>query len=413
MSGFAVLDVFLGLLFIYLLYSLLATTINELIASIFGLRARVLSKAVDKLLVETGNNEFSLQSIYLSVKRSVLYIYDRFLRFFGKRKERIDNTEVTLTDVIYNHPLVKKLGKSKLFRKPEYMQAKTFSAALIDILKQEGVGINTFQKIDHALSSKKIGKYEIDEQIRKYLKNLFEENKGDLIKFQTDIETWYDSTMVSVTSWYKRLSQKYIFILGLIIAISFNVDTISIVKMLSKDEKARQQLVDLAIAYQENSNGTTSINTSSALVDTVKVDSAIVEKDSSYLVFEEKLEALDSLLNNDIHNAKSLLGIGWVIPDSLNDPAVFDPIKHNKTEYETCITCYKKTKQGKSRFWFKVRFFFCVLFSPYKFFGLLLTALAITLGAPFWFDLLNKFILLRSSLKPPEKKKEDAKKQTT
>jgi hypothetical protein len=36
----------------------------------------------------------------------------------------------------------------------------------------------------------------------------------------------------------------------------------------------------------------------------------------------------------------------------------------------------------------------------YHLFGLLLTALAAMLGAPFWFDLMGKFITLRSSLKP-------------
>jgi hypothetical protein len=29
--------------------------------------------------------------------------------------------------------------------------------------------------------------------------------------------------------------------------------------------------------------------------------------------------------------------------------------------------------------------------------------LAISLGAPFWFDLLNKFIVVRSTVKPQEK----------
>jgi hypothetical protein len=33
----------------------------------------------------------------------------------------------------------------------------------------------------------------------------------------------------------------------------------------------------------------------------------------------------------------------------------------------------------------------------------LLTAVAVSLGAPFWFDVLNKFIAFRSSGKPPEK----------
>jgi len=39
--------------------------------------------------------------------------------------------------------------------------------------------------------------------------------------------------------------------------------------------------------------------------------------------------------------------------------------------------------------------------------GWLLTALAISLGAPFWFDLLNKFIVVRSTVKPKEKSAEE------
>jgi hypothetical protein len=32
-----------------------------------------------------------------------------------------------------------------------------------------------------------------------------------------------------------------------------------------------------------------------------------------------------------------------------------------------------------------------------------MTAFAISMGAPFWFDLLNKFIVVRSTVKPKEK----------
>ncbi|MGI8917368.1 MAG: hypothetical protein ACR2H6_02115 [Pyrinomonadaceae bacterium] len=39
--------------------------------------------------------------------------------------------------------------------------------------------------------------------------------------------------------------------------------------------------------------------------------------------------------------------------------------------------------------------------------GWLLTALAISLGAPFWFDLLNKFIVIRAAVKPTEKSPEE------
>jgi hypothetical protein len=40
--------------------------------------------------------------------------------------------------------------------------------------------------------------------------------------------------------------------------------------------------------------------------------------------------------------------------------------------------------------------------------GWAITAFAISLGAPFWFDLLNRFMVARSTVKPQEKRKEEA-----
>jgi hypothetical protein len=47
------------------------------------------------------------------------------------------------------------------------------------------------------------------------------------------------------------------------------------------------------------------------------------------------------------------------------------------------------------------------------FLGWLLTALAVSLGAPFWFDMLNKIMVIRSTVKPHEKSKEDKSKEST
>jgi hypothetical protein len=42
-----------------------------------------------------------------------------------------------------------------------------------------------------------------------------------------------------------------------------------------------------------------------------------------------------------------------------------------------------------------------------KMFGLLLTAVAVSLGAPFWFDVLNRLMVVRSTVKPHEKSPEE------
>ena len=39
-----------------------------------------------------------------------------------------------------------------------------------------------------------------------------------------------------------------------------------------------------------------------------------------------------------------------------------------------------------------------------------LTAIAMTLGAPFWFDLLNQIMVIRSTIKPQEKSGSEASK---
>jgi hypothetical protein len=40
--------------------------------------------------------------------------------------------------------------------------------------------------------------------------------------------------------------------------------------------------------------------------------------------------------------------------------------------------------------------------------GWVMTALAISFGAPFWFDTLNRFMVVRSTVKPQEKSKTEA-----
>jgi hypothetical protein len=44
------LDIAIGLVFIYLLYSLLATAINEFVAMIFTYRHRILEKGIEQML---------------------------------------------------------------------------------------------------------------------------------------------------------------------------------------------------------------------------------------------------------------------------------------------------------------------------------------------------------------------------
>jgi hypothetical protein len=49
-------------------------------------------------------------------------------------------------------------------------------------------------------------------------------------------------------------------------------------------------------------------------------------------------------------------------------------------------------------------------FGLWSLFGWLITVFAVSMGAPFWFDMLNKFIVVRSTVKPHEKSEEETSK---
>ena len=74
---------------------------------------------------------------------------------------------------------------------------------------------------------------------------------GNIDKFSEAVEMWYNETTDRIIGWYRRRTRYMLFIVGLLIAFAFNADTISIVKKLSKDSKARKNLVELSIQHAD------------------------------------------------------------------------------------------------------------------------------------------------------------------
>ena len=214
-------------------------------------------------------------------------------------------------------------------------------------------------------------------------------------------------------------------VLGFIIAALFNVDTIAITKILAKDKKVRDQMVEMAINKKEEygqiidsikiktTKDTTIYRRDSVIsrVDTSTTDTSIVHRTDSAVVstvntvYQLGDKYFDSTYKSLVADAKltqSILGLSKTIPDSIetmyenqvksfdraieaaDDDNMIDSLKTRKSalkkEYRDKYLIHPYQKKS----WLKVL-------------GWLLTAWAISLGAPFWFDLLNRFIQLRSS----------------
>jgi len=409
------LNVVIGLVFIYLLYSLLATILSEVIATQIGLRARNLKEAINRMLNDEVKNETGW-----------LYRLWDSLRLMKNPKNDIINR-------FYDHPEIKYLGSSGIFKAPSTFKATSFSKTIMSLLfgdvpmdkemidtklkeivqnaqealkaaEEEAITEKALEKaikaakgVEEATKAAKEAKAEkqtknakkiLDPETAKYIQGLWVESYGDIVKFKLQLEGWFNRTMEQALEWYRRKIRIVTFLLGFCIAWFFCADTILIIKKLSVDKDARDQIVTLANAYVQNNKTVfrgTGINSTDSLNLQKKLDTLLEVK--------QKLDA-------DIANANSILGLGSLLPDSVRVIR-----KNNITIYippiDDFICKNKKTKNGRYVFSSceKWDYFFGLLCR--HFWGFLITAIAISLGAPFWFDLLNKLMKLRTSQKEP------------
>ena len=172
-----------------------------------------------------------------------------------------------------------------------------------------------------------------------------------------NVETWFDSTMERVTGLYKRWAQVWAFVIGLILAVALNIDSIYIARELWRNPAIRQTTA----VYIENFVAKKTQN-GAPLTD---FDLQIIDKEIQKLAYPVGWNEYEKQILNDIPgvNMYELYSLPWA--------AIWA--------------------------WFYLG----------KMVGWLITAFAAMQGAPFWFDTLKKLVNVRSSgANPAEKPKE-------
>lgn len=293
------INLVVGLIFVLLLYSLLATTIMEIISSVFSMRGRNLERALKRILASEDKNDPTMEAF----KDNALYkqIQSRFFSWV---------------------------------RPPSYMSNKTFSSILWKVVFHDNK--NEFQGIKSNIDNLR------SDNLREVLQHFYEEADQDSYVFRRKVEVWYDEVMDRAGGWYKRNTQFVLLVIGLVIAVTFNVDTISLYDKLSNDTEAQMELVSLTQKYFD--------------------DNTLAQMKASEMGMDYDGE-MKNILAQNINAVKDPLGLGW---DDFNAIPT-DPVG-----------------------WL------------YRILGWIMTALAISLGAPFWFDLLKKIVNVRSSGSVPQ-----------
>ncbi len=365
MFNSGILDVAVGLTFVYLLLSLVCTAINEIIEAKLRMRAVDLERGIRELLGGEDRVDFVKQFYDHPL------IFSLFLKHY----------EPTAVD-----------SKTKRYARgsdlPSYIPRRNFALALMDLMLPAAGGAgggvtasgaagatppvraagppltagapgaaappgttpNALQPLRDAIARSE------NAPLRAALLPLVDAAAGDVAAARENIENWFDSAMDRVSGWYKRRVQWIVLGLGLALAIVSNADTITIANALSRDVSMRNSLVAAAQEYAKPSTSPAQPSSDRA---------------EPIAACRQNENAPECRVAKNLTQIGRLgLPVGWdrddprTMPDTLGGWLV-------------------------------------------KAIGLLLTAVAISLGAPWWFDMLNKIIVVRSTVKPREKSPEE------
>ena len=311
MFGSQVLDVVVGLVFVYLLLSITCTAASEMVASLFALRARNLARGIANLLA--------------------------------------DNRIKGLDELFYDHPLIKSLYRGK--RKPSHIPDHTFALAILDgIAPIEGDSKTAISEIKAAVSELKEGS-----ELKRLLSIFLQQAGGDFTKLQANIETWFNDSMSRVGGWYKRKCQVITIIFAVLLTGVTNADTLLIVKKLNTDPTLRAAVVVQAQEFAKQQPGIAAQQSGTTLEPSSPPSTGEKSGVATAQPTTPAAGAAKETFTQTLDTLQQLgLPLGWEIAP-------------------------------KKEEWLN------------KIIGLLLTVLAVSLGAPFWFDVLNRVAKIRST----------------
>lgn len=352
MSLSIIISIAITLTLVYLLLSIATSEILEIIAALFNLRGKHLKESIINLLGEQENE----RNVFVTL----------FNDLIGNEP---DQEKYPITSKLYEKYLTPALSpkqdqkaKSKAVSK---IQPKQFASGLIATVREEILEKqNSPGNLDPKLSREQqlqqvldiVDQSQLPPKLRKDISYLLQRSKSRLIQteaelnnLEEEIADWFNYSMEYASEIYQRKVKVISFVLGLILVLAFNVDSINIVDQLSKSEVLVDEFNSLAIQVIESNS-----------------DISACAETSNDVSVKTCINSIQDQLNIALDNVDNL-PIGWNFDHPFRKQ--FTPLN------------------------------FAHIFNAIL--GWVISAIAISMGAPFWFNVLKKLVNIKASQTPP------------
>lgn len=255
---------------------------------------------------------------------------------------RTDGTKKTQRQMEEDHEKVTRLAKLfKIEHKPSYVSAENFARALLAVAKEHP------KRAEPAEAGTPDSEFLWKQLEALGIRGLRASVDADIAK----IDKWFDDSMERVSGWYKRKSQYVLIGIAVVVAVACNANTLRIAERLDSEPSTRAAVVVAAEGALKEPVGGGEPESEATGATNAEPSSEKDEIEASINHFSEATKGVEDLN----------LPIFWGHDNSWSSMSVAATL-----------------------------------------FGWLLTAIAISLGAPFWFDALGRLANLRMAGKNPE-----------
>jgi hypothetical protein len=319
--------------------------------------------------------------IYFVLSLICSTINEGISNFFGLRaaslKEGLENLLGSdLAKKVYDHHLVKGLVQKDALswkRRPSYIPTRTFVMSTLHSLNGNDFPA-TVDEVRRSVQSVP------DEDVRRALLALIDDAQGNFDKMKNNLGVWFDHSMDRVSGWYRRKIQSYILIIAVFISFGLGVDTLALVRFLRADSTLRESLVAVAKDTIEKAPAP-AVGSAPAPAPGAQPDAAQNLKKAA-----ADLEALQTQVSSFNIPRYPV----YYFQDRVQDWQAY-PGNQPKPIAGGIATPPVPGNLEVLWFWFWQH---CL--------GFVITSVALSLGSPFWFDLLNKLVSLRSTGQKPK-----------
>jgi hypothetical protein len=338
-----ILEVAVGLALVFTLVALICSIITEWISAMLEKRGHLLWEGIENLVDTQLRSDICCHQLMQGLVRKPTW-FDRIV-----------------------HRLTPHIDRSK----PSYVPTEMFVATLLDILgSRAATGTpdalghlpTTFASLQAAIQEAQ----EVPPKVKQALLALVNDAGGDLVKAKKYIGDWFDAGMGRASGWYKRWSQLVLLAVSLVVALLLGVDSLAIAKRLWSDPILRDQVAEAAEDFVNENQENPRLQPSAAPAGTVPASPQVP---SAAELAEQKID--------EIQIFRSQL-------EALALPMF--PATALRGEYRQGHSGVEAPRFRMFGWWLW-----------HHLFGFLLTGLAASLGAPFWFDVLNKIVNLRNT----------------